>query len=72
MIMADAQAALLKRFVESGCVDARLVLTESAIFGSLAAEFPAWDSRVQQYFELLRARGVRSAIASVLNSASAS
>ncbi|MGA9510483.1 MAG: mannitol dehydrogenase family protein [Candidatus Sulfotelmatobacter sp.] len=69
MIMADAQAALLKPFVEAGCVNARLVLVEPAVFGSLAAEFPAWASRVQQYLELLRARGVRSTIASVLNGA---
>lgn len=72
MIMADAQAALLGRFVNGGCVDARLVLAEPAIFGSLAAEFPAWTSRVQQYLELLRARGVRSAITSVLNGTMAS
>lgn len=72
MMMADAQADLLKPFVEAGCVDARLVLVESAVFGSLVAEFPAWASRVQQYLELLRAHGVRSAIASVLNGAIAS
>ncbi len=72
MIMADAQAALLKPFVKAGCVDARLALVESAVFGSLATEFPAWASRVQQYLELLRARGVRSTIASVLNGAIAS
>jgi mannitol 2-dehydrogenase len=72
MIMADSQAALLKPFVEDGCVDARLVLAESAVFGSLAAEFPAWASRVQHYLELLRERGVRSTITNVLNGASAS
>jgi mannitol 2-dehydrogenase len=69
MIMADSQAALLKPFVKAGCADARLALVESAIFGSLAAEFPAWASRVQRYLELLRGRGVRSAISIVLNSA---
>jgi mannitol 2-dehydrogenase len=72
MVMADAQAALLQPFVQGGCVDARLVLYESTIFGSLAAEFPAWVFRVQQYLEFLRARGVRSMIASVLNGAIAS
>ena len=72
MIMADAQAALLKPFVKAGCADARLVLVEPAIFGSLAADFPAWASRVQQYLELLRASGVRSAIACVLDGAIAS
>jgi mannitol 2-dehydrogenase len=67
MVMADAQAALLKPFVNAGCADTRPVLGESAIFGSLAAEFPSWASRVQQYLELLRVRGVRSTIASVLD-----
>lgn len=67
MIMADAQADLLKPFVQAGCADPRLVLDESAVFGSLAAEFPAWASRVQQDLEILRTRGVRSAIASALN-----
>lgn len=67
MIMADAQAALLDPFVKSGCADARLVLRERAIFASLATEFPAWASRVQQNLELLRARGVRAAIASALD-----
>jgi mannitol 2-dehydrogenase len=69
MIMADAQASLLKPFVEGGCVDARLVLAEPAVFGSLAAQFPAWASRVQQYLELFKERGVRFTIASVLNGA---
>jgi mannitol 2-dehydrogenase len=69
MIMTDAQAALLQPFATSGCRDARLVLGESAVFGSLAAEFPAWVSRVQQYLDLLRKRGVRPTIASVLNGA---
>lgn len=72
MIMADAQAALLKPFVSAGCTDARLVLVEPALFGSLAADFPAWASRVQQYLELLRVRGVRSAIAMVLDGVSMS
>jgi mannitol 2-dehydrogenase len=72
LIMADAQAALLKPFIEGGCVDARLVIVKSTVFGSLAAEFPALVSRVQQYLEVLRARGVRSAIASVLNGTFAS
>ena len=72
MIMADAQASLLKPFIKAGCADARLVLVESAVFGPLAAEFPAWASRVQQYLELLQARGVRSAIACVLDGAIAS
>jgi mannitol 2-dehydrogenase len=72
MIMADAQTSLLKPFINAGCVDARSVLVESAVFGSLAAEFPAWASRVQQYLELLRERGVRSAIACVLNEGFAS
>lgn len=67
MIMADAQSALLKPFVTSGCRDARLVLGEPSVFGSLAAEFPAWASRVQQYLDLLRKQGVRPTIASVLN-----
>ncbi len=67
MVMADAQAALLKPFVNAGCADTRPVLGESAIFGSLAAEFPAWASQVQQYLELLRMRGVRPTIASVLD-----
>jgi len=72
MTMADGQAGLLKPFTQAGCMDARLVLAESAIFGSLAAEFPAWAARVQQYLQLLRASGVRSAIAGVLNGAGAS
>ena len=67
MVMADAQAPLLKPFVKAGCCDARSVLEESAVFGSLAAEFPAWASRVQQYLECLRARGVRPTIATVLD-----
>jgi len=67
MILSDGQAALLGPFIKTGCVDARLVLVESALFGSLAAEFPAWASRVQQYLDLLRGKGVRSAIASVLD-----
>jgi mannitol 2-dehydrogenase len=69
MLMVDAQAAVLKPFVKAGCADARLVLAESAIFGSLATEFPAWASRVQHYLEFLRARGVRPTIASVLDDA---
>ena len=69
MLMADGQAGLLKAFVKAGCSDARSVLSESAIFGSLAAEFPVWASRVQRYLELLRERGVRPTIASVLNDA---
>lgn len=69
MIMADTLAALSKPFVTSGCRDASLVLGESAVFGSLATEFPAWASRVQQYLDLVRKRGVRPTIASVLNGA---
>lgn len=72
MIMADRQAALLRPFVETGCEDAPLALGESAIFGSLAAEFPAWASRVQQYLQILRKHGVRSAIASVCDGGSSS
>lgn len=69
MTMVDAQAVLLQPFVESGCRDARLVLGESAVFSSLAAEFSAWVSQVQEYLELLRARGVRATLANVLNDA---
>ena len=69
MVMADAQAPLLKPFVKTGCANARSVLDEPAVFGSLAAEFPAWASRVQQYLEFLRVRGVRPTIASVLDDA---
>lgn len=72
MTMADTQAPLLKPFVNGGCADARSPLGEPAVFGSLAAEFPAWASRVQQYLELLREHGVRPTIASVLNGAIAS
>ena len=69
MLMADGQSGLLKEFVSTGCVDARSSLAEPAIFGSLAAEYPEWASRVQKYLELLRERGVRPTIASVLNDA---
>lgn len=72
MVMADTQAVLVKPFFKAGCADARLVLAQPAIFGSLADEFPACALRVQQYLELLRDRGVRAAIASVLNAAIAS
>lgn len=72
MSMADRQAALLKPFVATGCRDATLVLGESVLFGSLAAEFPAWASRVQQHLERLRQGGVRSTIASVLEGGIAS
>lgn len=67
MLMADAQADLLKAFVRTGCASAGSALGEAAIFGSLATEFPAWARRVQQYLELLRVTGVRSTMANVLD-----
>jgi hypothetical protein len=55
--------------VESGCADARLALDVPALFGNLAAEFPAWAAMVQQNLDLLRAHGVRTTIAKVLDEA---
>jgi mannitol 2-dehydrogenase len=71
MTMADGHAALLKPFVESGCADARLALNVPALFGNLAAEFPAWAATVQHNLDLLRAKGVRTTIAKVLDEAQA-
>lgn len=67
MTMADGQGALLKPFVESGCGNAALALGVPALFANLAAEFPAWAVTVQRDLELIRAYGVRSTIATVLD-----
>ena len=45
MTLADGQGALLKPFVETGCVNAALALHVSALFGDLAADFPAWAAQ---------------------------
>ncbi len=71
MTMADGQAALLKPFVESGCANAKLALDVPALFGNLAADFPVWAATVQHNLELLRAQGVRTTIARVLDEAQA-
>jgi mannitol-1-phosphate/altronate dehydrogenase len=71
MTMADGQGALLKPFVESGCANARLALDVPALFGNLAADFPVWAATVQHNLELLRAQGVRTTIAKVLDEAQA-
>jgi mannitol 2-dehydrogenase len=71
MTMADAQAALLKPFVECGCANARLALDVPALFGNLAADFPAWAATVQHNLELLRAQGVRTTIEKVLDNTQA-
>lgn len=71
MPMADAQAALLRPFVESGCANSRLALDVPALFGNLAADFPAWAAAVQRNLDLLRAQGVRATIVNVLDEAQA-
>jgi mannitol 2-dehydrogenase len=69
MAMADGQAALLRPFVESGCANARLALDVPALFGNLAADFPAWTAAVERNLDLLRAQGVRTTLARVLDEA---
>ena len=69
MTLADGQAALLKPFVESGCANARLALDVPALCGNLAAEFPGWADTVQRNLDLLRAHGVRTTVARVLDQA---
>jgi len=71
MTMADGQAALLRPFVESGCADSRLALDVPALFGNLAADFPAWATAVQHDLDMLRSQGVRTTIAKVLDKAQA-
>jgi mannitol 2-dehydrogenase len=71
MTMADLQAALLKPFIESGCANAGLALNVPALFGNLAADFPVWAATVQCDLDLLRARGVRTTIAKVLEAQAA-
>jgi mannitol 2-dehydrogenase len=66
MTMADAQIAILKEFIDSGCKDARLALEIRSLFGDLAAEYPQLIGLVQNNLDLLRAHGVRAAMARVL------
>jgi mannitol 2-dehydrogenase len=66
MQMADAQAGLLKEFVESGCADAQLALMVRPIFGELATAYPQLAAMVQSNLDELRAHGVRAAITKVL------
>ncbi len=66
MQMADAQAALLKEFVDSGCADAGLALKVRPIFGELATAYPQLAGMVQGNLDELRTHGVRAAITKVL------
>lgn len=66
MTMADAQIAMLKEFIDSGCKDARLALQVRSLFGELAAEYPQLAGMVQGNLDVLRASGVRAAMAKVL------